>query len=64
MDEPIRDPDEMKMTWQRWRVHELLKSSGISYEKVLMVDVDTMVHWNAPNIFKLDGFPVTIRVNH
>ena len=60
MDEPIRDPDEMKMTWQRWRVHELLKSSGISYEKVLMVDVDTMVHWNAPNIFELDGFSACV----
>ena len=60
MEEPLRNPDDMKVTWQRWKVHELLTNSGIKYEKVLMVDADTMIHWDAPNIFDIDGFSACV----
>ena len=60
MEEPLRNPDDMKVTWQRWKVHELLVNSDIKYEKVLMVDADTMIHWDAPNIFDIDGFSACV----
>ena len=53
MEEPVTDPDQMKMTWQRWYVHDILENSGIEYDNILMVDVDTIVHWAAPDIFKV-----------
>ena len=52
MDTPLRNPDEMKITWQRWYVHDILESNNVEYDNIFMVDVDTMIHWNAPNIFE------------
>ena len=52
MNEPIHDPDKMKVTWQRWYVHDLLEHNNIDYDKVFMVDLDTMIRWDAPNIFE------------
>ena len=52
MNEPIHDPDKMKVTWQRWYVHDLLEHNNIDYDKIFMVDLDTMIRWDAPNIFE------------
>ena len=51
LEEPLFDPSVIKPTWQRWFVLDLLENSNIEYNQVALIDVDTMVHWNAPNIF-------------
>tara|TARA_Y100000114_G_C11741554_1_gene319208 strand:+ start:299 stop:1051 length:753 start_codon:yes stop_codon:yes gene_type:complete len=51
LDEELRDKTIMKPTWQRWHVFEILKNSGIEYNQVALVDIDTMIHPNAPNFF-------------
>lgn len=51
LNEPISDTSYTKPTWQRWYIWEILKNSEIDYDKIALVDVDTMVHWNSPNIF-------------
>ena len=44
---------EMKITWQRYYVLELLENSGIEYDQVLMIDADTIVHPDCPNFFEM-----------
>jgi hypothetical protein len=50
--EPLMDTNYMKPTWQRWYVWDVLQSNGMSYDKVALVDVDTMVKWDSPNFFE------------
>jgi len=50
--EGICPPSELKITLQRYWVHEILDSNGIEYDQVLIVDADTIVHPNAPNFFE------------
>lgn len=45
------DTDYMMPTWQRWNVHQILEDSGIVYNRILLVDADTMVHPDCPNIW-------------
>ena len=51
LDTELVDINYMKPTWQRWYVLDVLESNGIDYNQVALVDVDTMIHWNAPNFF-------------
>ena len=51
LDESIVDVTEMKPTWQRWHVLDILDASEIEYNQVALVDIDTMIRWDAPNIF-------------
>ena len=51
LDRPLTDVEVMRPTWQRWYVYDLLKINDISYNWVAMVDIDTMIRWDAPNIF-------------
>jgi len=53
LDQPIADTHVMKPTWQRWYIWDILENSNLDYEKVALVDVDTMVRWDAPNFFDL-----------
>ena len=53
MDEPICPVSEMKITWQRYHVLDILENSGINYNQVLMVDADTIIHPNTPNFFNM-----------
>ena len=53
MDEPICPISEMKITWQRWYVLDILENSGIDYDQVLMVDADTIIHPDSPNFFEM-----------
>lgn len=53
MDTPIVDPAEMTIPWQRYHLFDLLRSSDIEYNQILMVDADTIVHPNCPNFFDL-----------
>ena len=51
LDEEIEDANEMSATWQRYYVFDVLENSGIEYNQVALVDIDTMIHPNAPNFF-------------
>lgn len=51
LDEPIADTSYTKPTWQRWYIWDILENNGLDYNKVALVDVDTMIHWDSPNIF-------------
>ena len=42
---------EMVITWQRWYVLEILENNGISYDQVLLVDADSLIHPDCPNFF-------------
>lgn len=49
-------PDLMshRVTWQRWfDVFNQLDAAGINYDKIYMVDANSIIHWNAPNFFDL-----------
>ncbi len=43
--------ENMKITWQRYYLFDILKGNNINYDQILMVDADTIVHPNCPNFF-------------
>ena len=51
------DTDEMMPTWQRWLCYNILDEQDWieEYNRVLLVDADTMVRWDCPNIFDAAG---------
>ena len=49
--DPIMDPNQFKITLQRYWVHDILEHNNIEYDQVLVVDADTIVHPNCPNFF-------------
>jgi hypothetical protein len=62
LEDPITDVDHMKPTWQRWYIWDMLEESGMDYERVALVDCDTMIRWDCPNIFDVagEGFGVCV----
>ena len=42
----------MNPNWHKLLVFDLLENSGIDYDQVLIVDSDTFIHPDAPNIFE------------
>lgn len=53
MTEPVVDMDYMGVIWQRYFLFDMLDHNKIKYDQVLLVDADTIVHPNTPDIFKL-----------
>jgi len=51
--ERIYPEDYMNANWHKLFVFQLLESNDIDYDQVLIVDADTMVHLDAPNIFDI-----------
>jgi len=47
---PIED---MKITWQRYELFNILESNDISYSQILMVDCDTIIREDTPNFFEM-----------
>ena len=47
------DTDEMMPTWQRWMCYDFIEQQSWieNYNRVMLVDADTMVRWDCPNIF-------------
>ena len=43
----------MLITWQRWKVLDILEHNEIEYEQVLVVDADSIVHPDCPDFFEL-----------
>ena len=60
--DPIMDPQQFKITLQRYWVHDILKHNEIEYNQILLVDADTIIHPECPNFFKETNnkFGVTI----
>jgi hypothetical protein len=54
-DQPFERISAMKPTWQRYAVFDILEQHGIGCDRVLLVDLDTMVHWDCPNFFATAG---------
>ena len=52
LQEPLHDTEWMRPTWQRWYVYDILEHNNIEYDQVALIDIDTMVRWDAPDIFK------------
>ena len=44
--------EDMKVTWQRYYLFDILEANNIDYNQVLMVDADTIVHPECPNFFE------------
>ena len=55
LEEPLCDTELMRPTWQRWYVYDILESNNIEYNQVALIDIDTMIHWDCPDIFKLSN---------
>ena len=63
LDQELQDKTIMKPTWQRWHVFEVLEANGIECDQVALVDIDTMIRWDAPNFFDTipsDGFGAVV----
>jgi hypothetical protein len=45
--------EQMKITWQRYYLFNILDNNDIDYDQILMVDADTIVHPNCPNFFEM-----------
>jgi lipopolysaccharide biosynthesis glycosyltransferase len=59
MEDLVHSYEEMKITWQRYYVLELLEDSNIEYDQVLMIDADTIVHPDCPNFFDMTDHKYT-----
>lgn len=55
LQDPLVDTEFMRPTWQRWYVYQILKANNIKYNQVALVDIDTMVKWDTPNLFDIAG---------
>ncbi len=62
--DPIMDPEQFKITLQRYWVHDILKHNNIKYEQVLVVDADTIIHPNCPNFFKKTNNEFSVVLNN
>jgi hypothetical protein len=43
--------EQMKVTWQRYYMFDILEANNIDYDQILVVDADTIVHPECPNFF-------------
>ncbi len=48
---PIMDPNQMKITLQRYWVFDILEHNNIEFDQILLVDADTIIHPDCPNFF-------------
>lgn len=56
--------EEMKITWQRYYMFDILEANHIDYDQILIVDADTIVHPDCPNFFnETDGKYSAVRNN-
>ena len=55
LDQPFIEEDVLPYRWSKIYVLDLLEQNDIEYSRVLYVDADSLVHSNAPDIFKQVG---------
>ena len=61
---PICTPEQMKITLQRYWVHDILEANDIKYDQVLVVDADTIIHPDCPNFFELTNGEFSVVLNN
>jgi len=52
MNDLIADNSKMGICWQRYYLFDVFENNEIDYNKVLLVDADTIIHPNCPNFFE------------
>lgn len=62
--ELITDPTHLKVTLQRYWVHDILHHNNIEYDQVLVVDADTIIHPDCPNFFNETEGKFSVVVNN
>ncbi len=62
--DPIADPKSLKITLQRYWVHDILNHNQIDYDQVLIVDADTIIHPDAPNFFNETSHKFSVVLNN
>ena len=62
--EPMVPVSQMKITLQRYWVHDILQSSNIEYDQVLVVDADTIIHPDCPNFFNETNNKFSVVINN
>tara|TARA_Y100000310_G_scaffold161820_1_gene161728 strand:+ start:619 stop:1428 length:810 start_codon:yes stop_codon:yes gene_type:complete len=56
MEDLLCDTKDMGICWQRYYVFDMLEQQDIKdYDKILIVDADTIVHPDCPNFFDMAG---------
>lgn len=60
MEEPVLDTDYMGVIWQRYYLFDILEHNNIDYDQILIVDADTIIHPDAPDIFELTDHNYTL----
>ena len=55
LDELLVPVEDMRITWQRYYLFDILEANNIEYDQILMVDADTIVHPDCPNFFDETG---------
>jgi hypothetical protein len=64
MEDLIHPIEDMKITWQRYMLFEMLENSGVKYDKILMADADMVIQPHTPNFFNMtDGKYVGVQAN-
>tara|TARA_R100001443_G_scaffold100162_1_gene107446 strand:- start:183 stop:923 length:741 start_codon:yes stop_codon:yes gene_type:complete len=53
LDELLCDESQIKVTWQKYNVLDILKNSNIEYNQVLMINTNTIIHPDTPNFFDM-----------
>lgn len=64
LEQEVYSFDVMNPNWHKLLVFDLLENSGIDYDKILIVDADTIVHPDAPNILDTVGEKYTVVRNY
>lgn len=62
--DPIVDTNYLKVTLQRYWVHDILQHNNIEYDQVLIVDADTIVHPDCPNFFNETDHKFSVVINN
>ena len=49
----VLEKEKMAICWQRYYLFDILDANEIEYDQVLMIDADTIVHPECPNVFEM-----------
>mgnify|MGYP003651778974 CR=1 FL=1 len=53
LEQRIHPEEQMNANWHKLYVFQLLDENKIEYDQILIADADTIIHPNAPDVFKL-----------
>jgi hypothetical protein len=64
MEDLVHPIEDMKITWQRYMLFEMLENSGVGFNRVLMADADMVIQPHTPNFFEMtEGKYVGVQAN-